>query len=130
MLTSSQSNRRNLWWWSFAFAWFTIWHFFITWQVWGDPVRRVPGPTGDNTVMIWNLGWVHHALSHGSPGFWFPNAYYPDGFLFLYGTHTWLDGLLYWLASPILPAGIDGTILWANITMLVATVGTGLLVIS
>lgn len=117
-------------WWLVAFLWFAAWHFGFTWQVWGDPLHRVPGPIGDNTVMLWNLGWVQYALSHGSLGFWFTNAYFPDGFMFLYGTHTWLDGVLYWMASPVLPDGYQGGILWANIMMLAATTATGLLVIA
>ncbi len=116
-------------WWAFAVLWFAGWHLMHTWQVWLDPTMRVPGPIGDNTVMLWNLGWVRHALNHGHPGFWFANAYYPDGFLFLYGTHTWLDGFLGWLFSPVLPGGIAASILWANITMALATVVSGLAVI-
>src|SRR5690606_13241900 len=71
-----------------------------------------------------------HALNNAHPGFWFANAYYPDGFLFLYGTHTWLDGLLCWIASPLLPSDIGASILWANITMATATIGSGLLIIT
>lgn len=119
----------NKWWWVFAVLWFALWHIWHTWPVWHDPSGRVPGPIGDNTVMLWNLGWVKHALDRGSPGFWFPNAYYPDGFLFLYGTHTWLDGVIGWLLSPVMPAGYFGSILWANVNHLVSTVCTGLLVV-
>lgn len=121
---------KNHAWWFVAFIWFLAWHLVITRQVWADPLRRVPGPIGDNTVMLWNLGWVKYALGHGEAGFWFTNAYYPHGFLFLYGTHTWLDGVMYWLASPLLPRGYEGAILWANIMMTVATVGSGLSLIS
>jgi hypothetical protein len=104
-------------------------HFFITWYIWKDPTRLIPGPIGDNTCMLWNIGWVKHALDRGSLGYWFTNAYYPEGFMTLYGTHTWLDGLLYWMFSPLLPAGVDGTVLWANINLLLSTVASGLLLI-
>ncbi len=117
-------------WWLLAVLWFAAWHLCFTWDAWRDPLHQVPGSIGDNTVMLWNLGWVNYALNHGSPGFWFTNAYFPDGFLFLYGTHTWLDGVLYWLSSPLLPGGYPGTILWANLNLLMATTATGLLVIA
>ena len=81
---------------------------------------------GDNIVMLWNLGWVKYALAHHDSGFWFPNAYYPQGFLFLFSTHTWLDGVLGFAASPLLPRGPEGIVLWANITQLFATIATGL----
>lgn len=121
---------RNVLQWIFFACWFAGWHLWHTWAVWQDPLRRVPGPIGDNTVMLWNLGWVDYALNHGQPGFWFTNAYYPEGFLFLFGTHTWLYGVLRWIASPVLPDGIEGSILWANIFMLLATVLSGLFAIS
>lgn len=113
-----------------AALWFAVWHFVITANVWRDPLHRVPGPIGDNTVMLWNLGWVRHALQRGETGFWFTNAYYPDGFFFLYGTPTWLDGFLFWLASPLLPGDFTGAILWANGSMLLATVASGLLIMA
>lgn len=112
--------------WIFCALWFAACHLWHTADVWRDPTMRIPGPIGDNCVMLWNLGWVSHALNHGHPGFWCPAAYYPDGFLFLYGTHTWLDGVLGWLAAPVLPGGIRGHIFWANIVMLLSTVTTGL----
>ncbi len=117
-------------WWLFAAVWFAVWHVFITWPVWADPLGRVPGPYGDNFMMMWNLGWVRHAFAHGSPGFWSPAAYFPDGYLFIYGSHTWLDGFLYWIASALFPSDYRGAVLWANITMLMATVGTGMLTMS
>lgn len=116
--------------WVLCALWFAGCHVWHTLPAWQDPLWRVPGPMGDNTVMLWNLGWVKYALDHGQPGFWFPNAYYPDGFLFLFGTHTWLDGLLGWLASPLLPGGWHGPMLWANITLLMDTVLTGLCLIA
>src|SRR5687767_3843773 len=94
-------------------------------NVWSNPLRYIQGPIGDNLVMLWNLGWVRHALSHGSLGYWFDNLFYPEGFLFLFSTHTWLDGVLYWLASPLLPMGLEGAVLWYNIVQLVATAVTG-----
>lgn len=123
-------TRRNLIWWFSAVLWFAAWHLFITWCAWGDPLARVPGPVGDNTMMTWNLGWVKYAIEHGSPGFWSSVGYYPHGHLFIYGSHTWLDGFLYWVMSPMLPSGYEGAVLWANITMLLATVATGVLIIS
>ncbi|MGI8908428.1 MAG: hypothetical protein ACR2IE_18290 [Candidatus Sumerlaeaceae bacterium] len=114
-------------WWAPAAIWFLAWHFFGVWEVWRDPLNQVPGPLGDNIVMLWNLGWMRYALSHGDPGFWFPTAYYPQGFLFLFSTHTWLDGVLGFLFSPLLPRGPAGTVLWANIVQLFATTATGLL---
>lgn len=129
-LTNTLAKRRNLLWWLIVVIWFAAWHLFITRHVWGDPLARLPGPLGDNAMMTWNLGWVKYAFDGGSPGFWSPVAFYPHGFQFIYGSHTWLDGFLYWLASPLLPMGYEGAVLWANITMLLATVGTGVLVIS
>jgi hypothetical protein len=107
--------------------WFAGVHLLAHVDVWRDPTHLVPGPLGDNTVMLWNLGWVRYALSHGHPGFWFQNAYYPQGFLFLFSTHTWLDGVLGFLASPLLPDGPEGCVLWANLVQLFATTATGLL---
>jgi len=127
---ANEKNRSELAWWLFVFLWFGCWHLWHTWSVWMDPVNRVPGPIGDNMVMLWNLGWVKHALDHGSTGFWFTNAYYPEGFLFLFSTHTWLDGVLGWLFSSFIPDGYQGSILWANITMFSATVMSGVLVIA
>lgn len=109
-----------------ASAWFATWHLFANEDVWRHPATTVPGPLGDNIVMLWNLGWVQYALSHRSPGFWFPTAYYPQGFLFLFSTHTWLDGVLGFLASPLLPYGPEGRVLWANLVQLFATTTTGL----
>jgi hypothetical protein len=117
-------------WWFIAVALFVGGHLFITWRVWGDPSTLLPGPTGDNCMMTWNLGWVHYALRHGSPGFWCTASFYPSGFMFIYGSHIWLDGVLYWLMSWVLPAGFRGAVLWANIMLLTATVGTGVLAIS
>lgn len=117
-------------WWPIAIVFFAAFHLLLTYSSWKDPLYRVPGPVGDNTVMLWNIGWVKYALDHHSLGGWFPTAYYPEGFFFLYGTHTWLDGLFYWIFSPILPKGFQGAILWANITMLLATVTSGLALIS
>src|SRR3954468_16362560 len=97
--------RKKLNGWIWVALWFAGWHLFAFSNVWQHPRISVPGPLGDNLVMLWNLGWVKYALSHGTPGFWFPNAYYPQGFLFLFGTHTWLDGFLGFLASPLLPTG-------------------------
>jgi hypothetical protein len=119
---------RDLRWWVFALLWFASWHLLINYSVWQSPLYRVPGPIGDNTVMLWNIGWVKHALDRGSLGYWFTNAYYPDGFFFLYGTPTWLDGFLYWIVSPLLPGNYTGAILFANINMLLATVASGLAV--
>jgi len=108
-----------------SLVWFAAAHLLLFWEIWRDPLHLVPGPIGDNTVMLWNLGWVRYALNHGSAGFWFPNAYYPQGFLFLFGTHTWLDGALGWMAQAVLPKGSEGIVLWANIMELVATSFTG-----
>lgn len=129
-MAGSVLNRKNRRTWVLAALWFAAWHLIITANVWRDPLHRVPGPIGDNTVMLWNLGWVKHALQHGSPGFWFKNAYYPDGFFFLYGTPTWLDGFLFWLASPLLPGDFTGAILWANMSLLVSTVASGLVAVA
>jgi len=129
MTVAHGQKRKDLVWWLFAVLWFGCWHLWHTWSVWKDPGNRVPGPVGDNMVMLWNLGWVKHALGHGTTGFWFSNAYYPDGFLFLFSTHTWLDGVLGWVASALLPDSFSGSVLWANIAMLAATMITGLLVI-
>jgi len=113
--------------WIAAAVWFAVWHLVLLYKVWADPTHLVNGHVGDNTVMLWNLAWVRYALDHGNLGFWCPKAYYPDGFLFLYGTHTWLDGVLGWVASSVLPAGPRGIILWANMVQLLASTATGLL---
>lgn len=127
---SNVPAQSNIYWWLLATLWFALWQVFVSGVVWTDAAAILPGPLGDNSVMVWNLGWVKYALDHGNPGFWCPAAYYPEGFLFIYSTHTWLDGVLYWIVSPLLPKGIGGAILWANFTMMMATVGTGFLGIS
>jgi hypothetical protein len=128
--TGPPHHRTQILWWIFAAALLIAGHLFVTSTAWTNPLARLPGPTGDNCMMIWNLGWVKYALDHGSPGFWCSAAYHPHGFLFIYGSHTWLDGFLYWLTSWLLPGDYHGAILWANITLLTATVATGLLTIS
>ncbi|MGI8906163.1 MAG: hypothetical protein ACR2IE_06700 [Candidatus Sumerlaeaceae bacterium] len=110
-----------------AFLWFLLAHLYMFRDVWARPTRLLAGPAGDNLMMLWNLGAVRYAMNQGSPCFWFRNAYYPEGFLFLFHTHTWLDGALGWLVQPLLPAGIDGITLWANLIQLFATIATGML---
>lgn len=123
-------SRQSYGWWAFAFLWFVIGHLYWTWPVWSIPGATLPGPMGDNAMMLWNLGWMKHALSRAQPGFWCNTLFAPDGFLFLYGSHTWLDGVLCWATSWVLPSGYNSIILWANFNLLFSTVATGLVAVA
>ncbi|MBI1290538.1 hypothetical protein GC173_04755 [bacterium] len=76
-------------------------HVLVTWPVWSAPSALMPGWSGDNMLFAWNLAWV----AHGDPslegtGSGTVALFYPEGFPFLFHTHTWLYNCLYKMASP------------------------------
>lgn len=73
-------------------------HLLVTWPVWSAPASLLFGWPGDNLLFAWNLDHVADGGTVGTTA----SLFHPNGFPFLFHTHTWLYGWMYRIVRPVI----------------------------